>query len=77
MWMLIPLAGFALGLGVGRWWIVAAAMPLWAYIVYLDELHGRLAVVVASQLSILLACAIGSGVAARRLYERRRNRVEA
>ena len=77
MWMLIPLAGFALGLGVGRWWTVAAAMPFWAYIVYLDDLEGRLTLVVASQLSVLLACAIGSGVAARRLYERRRSRVQA
>lgn len=77
MWMLIPLGGFALGLGVGRWWTVAAAMPFWAYIVYLDDLEGRLTLVVASQLAVLLACAIGSGVAARRLYERRRSRVEA
>jgi uncharacterized membrane protein YccC len=75
MWMLIPLGGFALGLAVGRWWIVAAAMPFWAYIVYMDELQGSLTIVVASMLSGLLACAIGSGVALRRLHARRRLRV--
>ena len=75
--MLIPLGGFALGVAVGRWWIVAAAMPFWAVFVWMDELDGRLTVVVASQLSILLACTIGSGVALRRLHERRRRRVEA
>lgn len=74
MWMLIPLGGFALGLGVGRWWTVAAVLPFWAYIVYLDELEGRLTVVVASMLAGLLACAIGSGVALRRLHSRRRLR---
>lgn len=74
MWMLIPLGGFALGLGVGRWWIVAAALPFWAYIVYLDELHGSLTLVVACELAGLLACAIGSGVALRRLHGRRRLR---
>lgn len=77
MAMLIPLGGFALGLAVGRWWIVAAAMPFWAAIVWMDQLDGRLTVVVASQLGVLLACAIGSGVAVRRLHERRRNRVGA
>jgi len=74
MWMLIPLGGFAVGLSVGRWWTLAAAMPLWAYIVYLDELHGSLTVAVASMLAGLLACAIGSGVALRRLHARRRLR---
>ena len=74
MWMLIPLGGFALGLAIGRWWIVAASMPLWAYIVYLDELDGRLTVVIASLLAGLLACAIGSGVALRRVHGRRRLR---
>jgi len=72
--MLIPLGGFALGLGVCRWWIVAAAMPFWAYIVCLVELEGSLTLVVASLLSGLLACAIGSGVALRRLHARRRLR---
>ena len=74
MWMLIPLGGFALGLGVGRWWTVAAAMPFWAYIVYADELEGNLTLWVASVLAGLLACAIGSGVALRRLHARRRLR---
>jgi hypothetical protein len=74
MSMLIPLAGFALGLAVGRWWIVAAAMPFWAAIVWMDQLDGRLTILVASQLTVLLACAIGSGVAVRRLHARRRLR---
>jgi len=74
MWMLIPLGGFALGLAVGRWWTVAAAMLLWAYIVYSDELEGNLTLWVASVLAGLLACAIGSGVALRRLHARRRLR---
>ena len=74
MAMLIPVAGFALGLAVGRWWILAAAMPFWAAIVYLDELDGNLTLLVASVLSGLLACAIGSGVALRRLHARRRLR---
>jgi len=74
MSMLIPLAGFALGLAVGRWWIVAAAMPFWAAIVWMDKLDGRLTIVVASQLTVLLAWAIGSGVAVRRLHARRRLR---
>jgi hypothetical protein len=77
MSMLIPLGGFALGLAVGRWWIVAVVMPFWAGIVWMDQLDGRLTVVVASQLAVLLACAVGSGVAVRRLYERRRRRIEA
>lgn len=74
MWMLIPLGGFALGLAVGRWWTVAAAMLFWAYIVYSDELEGNLTLWVASVLAGLLACAIGSGVALRRLHARRRLR---
>lgn len=74
MSMLIPLAGFALGLAVGRWWIVAAAMPFWAAIVWMDQLDRRLTILVASQLTVLLACAIGSGVAVRRLHARRRLR---
>ena len=74
MSMLIPLAGFALGLAVGRWWTVAAAMPFWAAIVWMDQLDWRLTIVVASQLTVLLACAIGSGVAVRRLHARRRLR---
>jgi uncharacterized membrane protein YhaH (DUF805 family) len=77
MSMLIPLGGFALGLAVGRWWIVAVVMPFWAGIVWMDQLDGRLTVVVASQLAVLLACAVGSGVAVRRLHQRRRRRIEA
>jgi len=74
MSMLIPLAGFALGLAVGRWWIVAAAMPFWAAIVWMDQLDRRLTILVASQLTVLLACEIASGVAVRRLHARRRLR---
>jgi hypothetical protein len=74
MAMLIPVGGFALGLLVGRWWIVAATAPFWAVIVYLDELDGSLTIWIASLLSALLACAIGSGVALRRLHARRRLR---
>ena len=74
MAMLIPVAGFALGLAVGRWWILAAATPFWAAIVYLDELDETLTLWVASLLSALLVCAIGSGVALRRLHGRRRLR---
>ena len=73
MAMLIPVGGFALGLAVGRWWIVAAAMPFWAVIVYLDELDGAPTLWAASILSGLLACAIGSGVALRRLHARSRS----
>lgn len=75
--MLIPVGGFALGLVAGRWWIVAAAIPFWAAFVWMDQLDGRLTIMVASQLAVLLACTMGSGVAIRRLYERRRPRAEA
>jgi hypothetical protein len=76
MGLLIPLGGFALGLVVGRWWIVAATVPFWAAFVYLGELDGRLTAWVATVLSALLAGAIWSGVAFRRLYGRRRLRAE-
>jgi hypothetical protein len=71
MYVLIPLGGFVLGLAVGRWWIVAAAVPLWAYIVQAGELEGNLTLWVASSLSFLLACAIACGVALRKLLRRR------
>jgi hypothetical protein len=65
MYVFIPFGGFVLGLAVGRWWIVAAAVPLWAYIVQVDKLEGNLT------LSILLACAIACGVGLRKLVRRR------
>ena len=76
MGLLIPVGGFALGLVVGRWWIVAAALPFWATVVYLSELGGSITVWIATVLAVLLAGAIWSGVALRRLYARRRLRAE-
>jgi hypothetical protein len=72
VYVLIPLAGFVLGLVVGRWWIVAAAVPFGAYIVETNELEGNLGVWVALTLSTFLLCAIGAGVALRRLQRRLR-----
>jgi hypothetical protein len=71
MYVFIPFGGFVLGLAVGRWWIVPAAVPLWAYIVQVDKLEGNLTIWVASTLSILLACAIACGVGLRKLVRRR------
>jgi hypothetical protein len=71
MWMLIPLAGFALGLLLGRWWALLAALPLGAWILATNELEGDIGKWVAFVLSALLACAIGAGVALRRLNDRR------
>jgi hypothetical protein len=76
MGLLIPLGGFALGLLVGRWWIVVAALPFWATVVYLSELGGNITLWFATVLAGLLAGAIWSGVALRRLSERRRLRAE-
>ena len=53
----IPLSGFVFGFAVGRWWTIVAGAPFGAYI--------------ALMLASLLACAIGSGVALRRLRRRR------
>jgi hypothetical protein len=71
MWSLIPLAGFAFGLVLGRWWALAAALPLGAWILLTNELDGHIGAWVATVLSLLLACAIGAGVGIRRLSARR------
>ena len=70
MEFVIPLVGFAFGLAVGRWWTIAAAAPFGAYVFFASPLEGDLPAIVASMLSFLLACAIGSGVALRRLSAR-------
>jgi uncharacterized membrane protein YhaH (DUF805 family) len=69
--MLIPLAGFALGLAVPRWWVVTAAVPFGAYVVLTNELEGNVGLWIAFVLSALLALAIAAGVALRRLHVRR------
>jgi hypothetical protein len=71
--MLIPLAGFAFGLIFGRWWALIAVAPLASWILATNELEGHLGVWVAGVLSVLLAFAIGAGVALRQL----RNRLHA
>jgi uncharacterized membrane protein YccC len=72
VWLFIPLAGFAFGAVTGRWWSVAAAVPLGVYILTANDLEGNIGVWVAFTLSTLLACAIGAGVALRRLHRRSR-----
>jgi hypothetical protein len=67
VWMLIPIGGFALGLAVPRWWVVAAAVPFGAYVVLTNELEGNVGLWVAFVTSALLAIAIASGVALRKL----------
>lgn len=69
--MLIPIAGFVLGLAFGRWWALLAVIPLGSWILATSNLGGHVGVWVAAVLSALLACAIGSGVALRRLRDRR------
>jgi hypothetical protein len=71
VWAVIPLSGFVLGFALPRWWIGAAAVPFGLYIVLTNELEGNVGLWVASVLSMLLACAIVSGVALRRLCRRR------
>jgi hypothetical protein len=70
VWFLIPLAGFVVGLVVGRWWVTLAALPLGAYILLANNLEGHIGEWVAFMLSTLLACAIACGVAIRRLHLR-------
>jgi hypothetical protein len=70
VWTLIPLAGFALGLAVARWWIVVVAVPFGAYVLATNELEAGVGAWVALVLSTLLACAIACGVALRRLRRR-------
>lgn len=72
MWLFIPLAGFVVGLLVGRWWVVAAALPLGLYILLTNGLEGHLGEWVALMLSTSLACAIACGVALRRVHARGR-----
>jgi hypothetical protein len=69
--MLIPIAGFVFGLVFGRWWALLAVIPLGSWILATNNLEGHLGAWIAAMLSGLLACAIGSGVALRRLRERR------
>jgi cytochrome c biogenesis protein CcdA len=71
VYLLIPFGGFALGLLVARWWVVAAAPVLGVYVLAANELEGHLGEWVAFSLSALLAFAIGCGVALRRLAPRR------
>ena len=71
VWALIPIAGFVLGLLLNRWWAIAAALPLGAWIILTNELEGNVGTWVASMLTLLLAFAIGAGVALRRLNDRR------
>jgi hypothetical protein len=71
VWALIPLAGFVLGLLFNRWWAILAALPLGAWILLTNELEGNIGTWVALVLSLLLAGAIGTGVALRRLNGRR------
>ena len=68
---MIPLSGFVLGFAVPRLWIAAAAVPLGLFIALTNNLEGNIGLWVASVLSVLLALAIVSGVALRRLYRRR------
>lgn len=72
MWLVIPLAGFVVGLAVGRWWVTLAALPLGAYILAANELEGNIGLWVAFMLTTLLGCAIACGVAIRRLHRRSR-----
>lgn len=70
MWIVIPLAGFVLGLALGRWWALAAVVPLPVWIFATSNLEGHVSAWIATMLSALLVCAIGSGVALRRLGRR-------
>ena len=68
--MLIPLAGFVFGLAFGRWWGLLAVIPFGAWILATNQLEGNIGTWVATVLSVLLAFAIGAGVALRRLHGR-------
>ena len=67
----IPLTGFVFGFAVGRWWTIAAAAPFGAYIAFTNPLEGDVGTIIAVMLAVLLAAAIGSGVALRRIRRRR------
>jgi hypothetical protein len=71
MQFVIPLVGFGIGFGVGRWWAILAAAPFGAWIVATNNLDGHIGVVIAGVLSALLALAIAAGVSLRRLRARR------
>jgi hypothetical protein len=71
VWSVIPLGGFVFGLVFGRWWALLAVIPLASWILAANELEGNIGVWVAGVLSVLLACAIGAGVALRQLRNRR------
>ena len=68
---MIPLVGFGIGFGVGRWWAILAAAPFGAWIVVTNNLEGHIGTVIAGVLSALLALAIAAGVSLRRLRARR------
>jgi hypothetical protein len=70
VWVLIPLAGFAFGLALGRWWALVGVVPLPVWILASNDVEGHIALWIAAMLSLLLVCAIGSGVALRRLSRR-------
>ena len=67
----IPLTGFVFGFAVGRWWTIVAAAPFGAYIAVTNPLEGDVGTIIAAMLAVLLAAAIGAGVALRRLRRRR------
>jgi len=71
MWIAIPLGGFVLGLALGRWWALAAVLPLPVWIFATSNLEGHVSAWIAAMLTLLLVCAVGSGVALRRLQRRR------
>jgi len=67
----IPLTGFVFGFAIGRWWTLALAAPFGAYIALTSPFEGDAGTIIALMLALLLGCAIGSGVALRRLRRRR------
>ena len=70
MYLLIPLGGFALGLLVARWWVVAAAPLLGVYVRAGNELERHLGEWVAFSPPPCSRFASGCGVAGRRLAHR-------
>ena len=63
-----------LGIALGRWWALVAVVPLPVWILASGDLERHIAAWIAAMLSVLLTCAIASGVALRRLEQRRRLR---
>jgi hypothetical protein len=72
--IVVPIAGFVLGLAVARWWVIAVAAAFGAVFALTNELEGNIGLWVAFVLSALLALSIAAGVALRRLYGRRLRR---